>query len=65
MPTNLIKYNKYKHKKSKYVTFGIIKSLQFRDNLYNNLKMTVPLSVDFDRLQINLNIYNKILKNSI
>ncbi len=34
MPTKLIKYNKYKHKKFKWVTFGIIKSVQFRDNLY-------------------------------
>ncbi len=27
--------------------------------------MTDPLSVDFYRLKINLNTYNKILKNSI
>ncbi len=27
--------------------------------------MTDPLSIDFARLQINLNTYNKILKNSI
>ncbi len=27
--------------------------------------MTDPLSVDFARLKINLNTYNKILKNSI
>ncbi len=27
--------------------------------------MTDPLSVDFARLQINLNTYNKILKNGI
>ncbi len=36
MPTNLIKYIKYKHNKSKWVTFGIIKSTQFRDNLYKS-----------------------------
>ncbi len=34
MLTKLIKYNKYKHKKSTWVIFGIIKSIQFRDNLY-------------------------------
>ncbi len=38
IPTKLIKYNKYKHKKSKWVTFGIIKSIQFRDNLYKKTK---------------------------
>ncbi len=65
MPIKLIKYNKYKHKKSKWVMFGIIKSIQFRENLYKKLKMTDLLSVDFARLQIKLNTYNKILKNSI
>ncbi len=33
MPTNLIKYNKFKYNKSKWVNFGIIKSIPFRDNL--------------------------------
>ncbi len=66
MPTKLIKYNKYKHNKSTWATFGIMKPVQFRDNLYKNLKkMTDPLSVDFARLKINLNTCNKILKNSI
>ncbi len=65
MPTKLIKYDKYKHKKSKWVTFGIIESIQFRDNLYKKIKMTDPTSIEFARLQINRNTYNKILKNSI
>ncbi len=65
MPTKLLKYNKQKHKKSKCVTFGITKYIQFRDNLYKKLKLTDPLSVDFVRLQINLNTHNKILQNSI
>ncbi len=47
MPTKLVKYNKYKHKKSKCVTFGIIKSIQYRDNLYIKLKMSDHLSVEF------------------
>ncbi len=42
-----------------------IQSKQFRDNLYKKQKMTDPLSVGFGRLKINLNTYNKILKNSI
>ena len=28
------KFNKYKHKKSKWITYGILKSIRFRDNLY-------------------------------
>ncbi len=38
MPTKLIKYNKYKYKKSKWVTIGIIKSIPFRGNLYKKKK---------------------------
>ena len=65
MPTKLVKYNKYKHKKSKWVTFGIINSIQYRDNLYKKLKMSDPLSAEFATLKINLNTYNNILKNSM
>ncbi len=38
MLTKLIKYNKYKHKKSEWITFDIIKSKRFRDNLYKKTK---------------------------
>ncbi len=65
MPTKLVKYNKYKHQKSKWVTFGIIKSIQYRDNLYKKLKMSDPLAVEFATLKINLNSPNNTLKNSI
>ncbi len=34
MPSKLVKFSKYKHKKSKWVTFEIIKSIEYRDNLY-------------------------------
>ncbi len=38
MPSKLVKYRKYKHKKSKWITQGIIKSIHYRDNLYKNTK---------------------------
>ena len=65
IPCKLVKFSKYKHKKSKWVTFGIIKSIQYRDNLYKKLRITNPTSVEFANIKINLNTYNKILKNSI
>jgi hypothetical protein len=65
MPCILIKFNKYKHKKSKWITKGIIKSIQFRDNLYRIHKMTNPDSVLFTVQKINLNTYNNILKKAI
>jgi hypothetical protein len=65
MPSKLIKFTKYKHKKSKWVTFGIIKSIKFRDNLYKKLKMTDPTTIEFERIKINLNTFNKILKKNL
>ena len=32
--SKLMKYNKYKHKKSKWITRGLLRSIRFRDNLY-------------------------------
>ncbi len=33
-----VKFNKYKHKKSKWITHGVIKSIKYRDELYKILK---------------------------
>ncbi len=47
MPCKLVKYDKYKHKKTKWITSGIIKSIQYRNNLYKQLKMTHHGSTQF------------------
>ncbi len=51
-----MKFNKYKHKKSKWVTFGIIKSIQYRDNLYKKqqLRPTDDMSAQFATNTTNL-----------
>ena len=65
MTGKFIKFNKYKHKKSKWITYGILKSIRFRDNLYNKLKLTNPVLREYEILYLNLQTYNKILKRSI
>ncbi len=65
MPSKLVKYNKYKHEKSKCVAYGIIRSIQYRDDLCKTFKMADPISNEFATTKINLNTYNKILKNLI
>ena len=65
LPTKTIKVNKHKHKKSKWITVGIIKSIKFRDRLYVKLKKTATNTLAHDTLSINLKTYNKILKTSI
>ena len=38
MPQKKVKFNRYKHKKSKWITSGIIRSIKFRNKLYYKLK---------------------------
>ena len=59
-----LKCNTFKHKQSKWITHGVIKSLKYRDKLYKLLKMTPHASVTYTRQQINLKTYNSILKKN-
>ncbi len=61
MPQKIVKFNKYKHKKSKWITYGIIKSIQTRDNMYKKYKMTDPNANNYYTLKTNLKTYNIIL----
>ena len=42
LPTKTIKFNKHKHKKSNWITKGIIKSIKYRNMLYRQLKKNFP-----------------------
>ena len=64
MPTKLVKFNKYKHKKSMWITQGIQTSIQYRDKLYKQLKLTYPNSSNYE-ININLKTYNTILTHTI
>ena len=58
----LVKFNKCKHKKSKWITTGILRSIRFRDSIYKRIKLTAPLSREHAMLTVNLKTYNRILK---
>ena len=55
---------KYKHKKCKWITFGLLKSIEFRDNLYRELKKTPIDRDDYRNKKINLRTYNRIINRS-
>lgn len=65
MPSKTVKFNKHRHKKSKWITSAILNSIKYRDNLYKQLQGIPPQDERYDPLKINLNTYNKILKKSI
>jgi len=60
-----VKFNKHKHKKSAWITQGIIKSIKYRDKLHLQMKRTDIDSPLRNTLKINIATYNKILKKTI
>jgi hypothetical protein len=64
-PTKLIKFDKYKHKKKDWITFGILRSIKFRDNLYRQLNQSPHDEDIHTTLKNNLKIYNSILNKMI
>ena len=64
-PEKCMKFNKYKHNLSKWITSGILKSIEYRDKLYKRLKMCSSENGEYDLLKHNLKIYNNYLNQSI
>ena len=64
-PCKLVIYNKYEHKKSTWITQGIVRSIKTRDRLYKKLKMEDRNLPEYVTLKINLTSYNNILKSCI
>ena len=65
IPNKKFKFNKYKHKRTNWITSGIIKSIKFRDNLFKLLKETQHNTFEFLNIKQNLTTYNRILKQLI
>ena len=65
MPTKKVKINKHKHKKSKWITQGIIRSITFRDKLYLKMKLSPKDTAEYTTIKINLKTCNNILKRNI
>lgn len=48
MPTKKVRFKRYKHKKNDWITIEIIKSIEEKDKLYKQHKMTDPNSIDYE-----------------
>ena len=65
MPNKHAKLNKYKHKKTPWITVGIIKSIKFKDKLYKSVKLLNPTSNEYLTAKNNLRVYKSILNKRI
>ena len=62
-PEKWVKFSK--HKLSDWITCGILKSIGFRDNLYQRLARLSTDSPDYELVKYNLKIHNKYLNQCI
>ena len=65
LPTKTVKFNKYKHKKSPWITLGILKSMKYRDKLYSKLRKLNNESQEYTLIKLNFTNYNKFLNKLI
>merc|ERR1711942_86367 len=65
LPVKRVRFNKYKHKDSPWITQGIINSIRFRDNIYKKLKSTPSENPLYETLDQNLHVYNTMLRKNI
>ena len=63
--TKICRPNKYKHKMTPWITYGIIRSIRSRDKLYKKFKTSKPGSRAFEVNEINLKTFNHILQKTI
>ena len=62
-PEKRVKFNRYQHKLSNWITTGISKSIEFRDNLYKRL--CAVDSLEYDAYKHNLKVYQGYLNQCI
>ena len=65
LPVKEVRYNRHKHKKSKWITIGLLNSIKYRDKLYKKLHCTPVNHPDYENQKVNLQTYNRILKQNI
>ena len=66
LPMKRIKFNKYKYKKCRWITSGILKSIKTKDIIYKMLKQANPANGEaFEILKTRFNRFHNILRQSI
>jgi len=54
VPVVEVKFDRRKHKKSEWITAGLIKLINYRDKLYSRLRKTSRESENYEILRFNL-----------
>ena len=65
MPLRYEKFHKHRHKKNQWMTYGILRSIKYRDEMYITYKKSPQNSAEYYTLKNNLRVFNSILKHVI
>ena len=65
MTSELVIFNKYKHKKSIWKNQCVLTSILPRDKFYKQIKLTNPDSPEYELLLIKLKTYSVMLKKKL
>ena len=63
LPTKKVRFNKYKHKASPWITYGIIESIKQRDRLLSRLHAITPRDKNYSKLEDELKEFSARLQN--
>ena len=61
----VVKFNKKKHKKEPWITYGILNSVNHKNKLYKRLKKTKSHSPEYDLKKSTFNNYRNLLRRTI
>ena len=64
-PNKSMKFKKLKHKQNSWISIGILKSIQFRNDLYRRMQISPPDGEAHNVIAANLHSFNKILRITI
>ena len=65
LPTKKVRFNKYKHKKTPWITYGILNSLKTRDNKFHKWKTSIPDSIRYNNLEAEYREYASVIDRLI
>ena len=65
MPLRYEKFHKHRHKKNQWITYGILRSIKYRDQMCITYKNSPQNSAEHHILKNNLRFFNSILKRVI
>ena len=65
MQKKTVKFNRRKHKKDPSITFGILRSVNKKNNLYKTLKQTKMNSAIYETRKHRFNQYKNTLRKTI